>query len=393
MDWLTRLPWIGPRVAAAMRTHAWRAFAHLQEVHWTRLAAAMTFTSFLALFPLLAVTAAVGAALLSRQQLDTLERKISEQIPGIADQININGLVANAGTIGAVAGVALLITGVGWVGSLRDCLRAVWRKDDDGNPIVSRLRDGGVLLGLGVAALVSLAASGFATAAVNQTADRFGLAGHGSGRALLTLVGFCLAVVADFLILTYLLTLLPGVEPPRRSVVVASLIGAVGFELLKVLLSGYLQQVAGKSVYGAFGTPVALLLWFNLMAKLLLYCAAWTATPVHAAAGTGDTGGDSDTGSERGSAPGTGEEDTAAGQAPGKAAEPAAEGAGESAGKSGGSEPGPPGGVSPAGAAKGHAAGAHRWQGRPARRRRTDRHPDDPARRPRTEADGGAARP
>jgi membrane protein len=62
-------------------------------------------------------------------------------------------------------------------------------------------------------------------------------------------------------------------------VVVAGLIGAVGFELLKVLLSGYLHGVAAKSMYGAFGTPVALLLWINFMAKLLLYCAAWTATP------------------------------------------------------------------------------------------------------------------
>ena len=64
--------------------------------------------------------------------------------------------------------------------------------------------------------------------------------------------------------------------------IVAALIGAVGLELLKLLLSSYLQQVAGKSIYGAFGTPVALLLWFNFMAKLLLYCAAWTATPRHA---------------------------------------------------------------------------------------------------------------
>jgi membrane protein len=283
MDWLTNVPWIGPRIAAAMRTHAWRAFAHLQTVHWTRLAAAMTFTSFLSLFPLLALVAAVGAALLSQHQLDTLQHKISEQIPGIADQIDINGLVANAGTIGLIAGVTLLFTGMGWVASLRDCLRAVWHKDDEGhNPVVAKLIDGGVLLGLGAAALLSLAASGFATAAVDWTADKAGLADHGPGRALLTAVGFCIAVLADFLILTYLLTLLPGVEPPRRSVIVAALIGAVGFELLKLLLSGYLQGVAGKNVYGAFGTPVALLIWFNFMAKLLLYCAAWTATPRHA---------------------------------------------------------------------------------------------------------------
>lgn len=310
MDWLTKLPWIGPRIAAIMRTHAWRAFMHLQSVHWTRLAAAMTFTSFLSLFPLLAVVAAVGAALLSQSQLDTLQHKISEQIPGIADQLDINGLVANAGTIGVIAGAALLFTGIGWVGSLRDCLRAVWHKDDEErNPVVAKLVDGGILLGLGAAVLVSLGASGFATAAVNWTADKAGIADNGPGRLLLTLVGFCLAVVADFLILTYLLTLLPGVEPPRRSVVLASLIGAVGFELLKLLLSGYLQGVAGKNVYGAFGTPVALLLWFNFMAKLLLYCAAWTATPQHAPvegeepAGKGGATA-SESGSDRVSAPG-----------------------------------------------------------------------------------------
>ncbi|SHK64672.1 YihY/virulence factor BrkB family protein [Actinacidiphila paucisporea] len=295
MDWLTRIPWIGPRlgpwydrrlkhlVDRVMRTHAWRAFAHLLDVHWTRLAAAMTFTSFLALFPLITVAAAVGAALLTQSQLDRLEHKLTDQIPGIADQIDITGLVANAGTVGLIASGVLLFTGIGWVSSLRDCLRAVWGKDrSDENVVVGKLTDAGILFGLGVAVLVSLGASGFATAAVNWTADRIGLSEHSSGRVLLTVVGYILAVVADFLILLYLLTLMPGVDPPRQPVIVAALIGAVGLEVLKVALASYLQRVAGRNIYGAFGTPVALLLWFNFMAKLLLYCAAWTVTPRHA---------------------------------------------------------------------------------------------------------------
>ncbi|WUH91366.1 YihY/virulence factor BrkB family protein [Streptomyces sp. NBC_00433] len=295
MDWLTRIPWIGPRlgpwydkhlkhrVDRLMLTHAWRAFAHLLDVHWTRLAAAMTFTSFLALFPLITVAAAVGAALLSQSQLDRLEHKLTEQIPGIADQIDITGLVANAGTVGLIASGVLLFTGIGWVSSLRDCLRAVWRKDKTGqNVVLGKLTDAGILFGLGVAVLVSLGASGFATAAVNWTADHIGLSEHSAGRVLLVVVGYVLAVVADFLILLYLLTLMPGVDPPRQPVIVAALIGAVGLEVLKVALASYLQRVAGRNIYGAFGTPVALLLWFNFMAKLLLYCAAWTATPRHA---------------------------------------------------------------------------------------------------------------
>lgn len=280
MDWLTKLPVIGPLVARLMQTHAWRSYETLDRVHWTRLAAAITFISFLALFPLITVAAAIGAALLDQEQLSKLEDRISEQVPGISDQLDVNSLVANAGTIGVVAGALLLVTGIGWVGSLRDCLRAVWELDDEdeGNPVLRKLKDGGVLLGLGAVALASVGASALASTAVGWSADRLGIDRGGASGVLLQVVAIAIAVVADFLVLLYLLTLLPGVHPPRRRLMVAALMGAVGFELLKLLLSGYIQGVASKSMYGAFGVPVALLLWINFSAKLLLFCAAWTAT-------------------------------------------------------------------------------------------------------------------
>ncbi|MFG2337148.1 YihY/virulence factor BrkB family protein [Streptomyces yangpuensis] len=280
MDWLTKLPVIGPLAGRLMRTHAWRSYERLDRVHWTRLAAAITFISFLALFPLIAVAAAVGAALLSEQQLDKLEKTLSEQVPGISDQLNIEGLVANAATIGLVAGALLLFTGIGWVGSMRDCLRAVWDKDDedDGNPIVRKGKDGLVLLGLGAVGLISAAASILGSSAVGKAADWLGIPGEGAGGVLLRAFAFLIGVVAAFLVLLYLLTLLPGVEPPRARLIQAALIGAAGFELLKLLLSGYMRGVASKSMYGAFGVPIALLLWINFMAKLLLYVSAWTAT-------------------------------------------------------------------------------------------------------------------
>ncbi|MFF8607471.1 YihY/virulence factor BrkB family protein [Streptomyces sp. NPDC015346] len=280
MEWLTKLPVIGPWAARLMRTHAWRSYETLDEAHWTRLAAAVTFLSFLALFPLITVAAAIGAALLSREQLDTIEARIAEQVPGISDQLNINALVDNAGTVGIVAGALLLLTGIGWVGSMRDCLRAVWGIDDEdeGNPVVRKGKDAIVLLGLGGVGLGSLAASWLGSTAIGWTADRIGISDRGAGGILLQIAAVAVAAVADFLILLYVLTLLPGVEPPRRRLVVAAVIGAVGFELLKLLLGGYMSGVAAKSMYGAFGVPVALLLWINFTAKLLLYCAAWTAT-------------------------------------------------------------------------------------------------------------------
>ncbi|MER6269198.1 YihY/virulence factor BrkB family protein [Streptomyces sp900105755] len=278
MDWLRKLPVVGPLVGWLMTTHAWRSYERLDRVKWSRLAAAMTFISFVSLFPLLTVGAAIGAATLSASQQQDLQKKIADQVPGISDQLDINSLVQNAGTVGLIAGAVLLFTGINWVGQMRDCLRAVWQlPDKDENPILAKAKDGVILIGFGGAVLVTLAVSTIASAAVGWTGRQLGIAEHSWGSLLLRIAAFLVAVAADFLLLLYVLTLLPGVEPPRRRLLVAALIGAVGFELLKLLLSGYIQGIAGKSMYGAFGVPVALLLWINFTAKIVLYCAAWTA--------------------------------------------------------------------------------------------------------------------
>ncbi|MGW7382087.1 YihY/virulence factor BrkB family protein [Streptomyces sp. NPDC054794] len=280
MDWLKRLPGIGPLVTRLMATHAWRAYERLDRVKWTRLAAAMTFISFIALFPLLTLAAAIAAATLSPSQQQELQKKIADQVPGISNQLDINGLIQNAGTVGLIAGAVLLLTGIGWVGQMRDCLRAVWElPDSERNPLVAKVKDTVILIGLGGAVLATIAISTVASALVGRITDELGIERAGWGSILLHTAAFAVAVLADFLVLLYVLTLLPGVEPTRRRLIVAALIGAVGFELLKLLLSGYIQGVAGKSMYGAFGVPVALLLWINFTSKLLLYCAAWTATP------------------------------------------------------------------------------------------------------------------
>ncbi|MFJ2948392.1 YihY/virulence factor BrkB family protein [Streptomyces sp. NPDC087226] len=280
MDWLKRLPVVGPWTARLMLTHAWRSYERLDRVHWARLAAAMTFRSFVALFPLLTVAAAIGAATLGEERQDALQDKITDQVPGISDQLNVGELVDNAGTVGLIAGAVLLFTGVSWAGSMRECLRAVWElPDEEENPVLRKGKDLGILVGLGGAVVITLIVSTVASALVGRISDAIGLEKGGWGGLVLHIAAFTVAVGADFLLLLYVLTLLPGVEPARRRLIVAALTGAVGFELLKLLLSGYMQGVATKSMYGAFGVPVALLLWINFTAKLVLFCAAWTATP------------------------------------------------------------------------------------------------------------------
>ncbi|WP_181798862.1 YhjD/YihY/BrkB family envelope integrity protein, partial [Streptomyces sp. WELS2] len=164
MDWLKRLPGIGPIVTRLTITHAWRSYERLDRVKWARLAAAMTFVSFVALFPLLTVAAAVAAATLSPARQKIVEQRIADQFPGLSDQLDLTSLVQNAGTVGIIAGAALLFTGIGWVGQVRDCLRAVWELPDQGeNPVLAKVKDTVILLGLGGALLVTLAASTLAS--------------------------------------------------------------------------------------------------------------------------------------------------------------------------------------------------------------------------------------
>lgn len=324
MEWLTRIPLLGPLIARLMRTHAWRAYERLDEVHWSRLAAAITFVSFIAVFPLITVAAAAGAALLSREQVGDLKRELAAQVPGISDRLDIDGLVANAGTVGVIAGALLFLTGVSWVGSLRQCLRAVWGKEEDpGNWLLLKLRDGAVLVGLAVVGFVAMGGSLFASSAVGWSAHRIGIGGD-AGRVLLFAAGLAIAVLADLLLLAYVLTRLPRVHPARRTLLIAGVIGAVGFELLKLLLSGYLQGVASRSVYGAFGVPVAFMLWIDLMAGLLLYCAAWTAVD------------------RTGTDPGTAEAEPGPEPEPGPASRPLNDGASDPEAASGGAPGTPP---------------------------------------------------
>ncbi|WP_110945663.1 YihY/virulence factor BrkB family protein [Streptomyces avicenniae] len=275
METLTRLPWIGPLAAWFFRTRVWHVYEHLDARNWSRLAAAITFTSFVTLFPVLGLVGAIGAALLTDGQLDTVENWVTDQVPGISRELHVRSLFENAGTIGIISLALVLPTGASWVDALRGCLRAVWDlPDPEDNMFLRRGKDIGVLAGLGVVVLVSLAASGLALSGVRQ------LAQFGPGAVLIQVAAYAGAMGVTFLLLSYVLVWLPGVRPPRRAVIVACVIGAVGFEVLKLLISGYLTEVATRSVYGAFGVPIALLVWINLMAKLLLVCCAWTATAV-----------------------------------------------------------------------------------------------------------------
>ena len=90
-----------------------------------------------------------------------------------------------------------------------------------------------------------------------------------------------LALLADTVLFAILLSRLSGAHQPWRQVRTAAFLGAVGFELLKLVGTFLIVRTTQNPVYATFGVIVGLLIWINLVSQLLMFVAAWGPAPPH----------------------------------------------------------------------------------------------------------------
>ena len=77
---------------------------------------------------------------------------------------------------------------------------------------------------------------------------------------------------------------------PRSALVRGALLGAVGFEVLKLGANLLLEQTQGNPAFQAFGVALILLVWINYFSRLVMYAAAWAYTAPAALAQRTDRG-------------------------------------------------------------------------------------------------------
>lgn len=272
-------PRLDPVFDRAKRSTASRALDRYRTQRGSRLAAAITYSAFLSLFPLLVVSVAITAAVLGDSGIEHLRERIQQNVPGLAGKLPLDGIVGNAATIGVVGGVLLVWTGLSWVNAARGCLRTIWAVEDmPGKFAARKLADLGSLVGLGLTAALSISASAATSALADRVLRFFGVASTPPARAFLWLLGAIVGLAASTLMFAYLLAGIPRLRVPRGVLLRTALVAAILFEVTKRLVGVYLDHVAGKTLYGAFGVPVALLLWINITFQAVLFLAAWTAT-------------------------------------------------------------------------------------------------------------------
>lgn len=260
------------------QSQLWRAWKRYGDRRGNRLAGATSFFGFLSMFPLIVLSAAVTGKFLSQDAVDRLKQGIKTNLPGIGDQIDLDSLISNAGTIGLISGASLLLTGLGWIDSLRASIRSMHELDDQpGNPVKLKLTDLGALLGLGAIGLIATAASSVLVGLSDRIVDWMGLDGTWLARWGIGLISIVVGIAAGAALFLYLQTALPRIILPRKVMLIAALAGGIVFYLAQRLGNSYVKNVMGNNAaYGTLALPLALLVWIYLMTRVIMLIAAWT---------------------------------------------------------------------------------------------------------------------
>lgn len=264
--------------------HLVRAGARYTDRHGDHYAAAITYFSVLALFPLILVSvSAIGFVLfLQPDLLDQLKAAITANAPAGLDTL-INPIVDNAvesrGTIGIIGLLGALYTGIGWMSNLRESLSEQWGQPPTAPPIVKKtLFDLLTLVGLGIAMIGSFAISGLVYGFTSTILDLVGLGDQGWARFLLGVVGVLLGLAANWLIFLWVIARLPRRHATLRSAAKAAVLGAVGFEVLKAVMTIYLSSVTASPAGQVIGPFIGLMVFAFFTSRFILFVTAWAAT-------------------------------------------------------------------------------------------------------------------
>jgi membrane protein len=92
------------------------------------------------------------------------------------------------------------------------------------------------------------------------------------------LLGILLGIAGSTVIYGWLMIRLPDVRVSRSIAVRAILLAAVGFEVLKLVGTFYIDRITHSPAGAVIGPVVGVLVWIYLVSRYLLFCVAWAAT-------------------------------------------------------------------------------------------------------------------
>ena len=215
---------------------------------------------------------------------------ISTSLPGLVDTGDGTGgllkpesLVVSPGlnVAGVIAVVVLLLSATSSMAALRTAVRAMFAEHGaGGNAVVGKLRELAGFAGIALAVLVSAVLSLAVTTAASWLLGLVGLSEGAGPELVVRVLGIAVAFVVDAAIFVLVVLVLADLHPPARDLRRGALIAAVGIGVVRVLGTSVVAGSAGNNpLLASFAVLVTLLIWINLIARIVLLAAAYTANP------------------------------------------------------------------------------------------------------------------
>ncbi|MEJ3403337.1 YihY/virulence factor BrkB family protein [Rathayibacter sp. YIM 133350] len=287
--WDPIVAWFTGVMQWVLSTKPARAFLRYQEHHGPMLADSVTYRTLFSIFAGVFLGFAIAGLWLAGNQdaMDALVATLGTAIPGLVGDgglIDPDDLVQplTLSLAGAFALVGLIGAAIGAIRSLRIALRTVSDESDDKTFFLwLTLRDLGLALGFGLALAAAAAVTFLSTTALNVVFDWLGLSTRswmyqGGSQAISILVIFAI----DTAVVAVMFRLLSGLKPNARSLWSGAIIGGVGLTVLQVLSSLFVGGAKSNPLLASFGSLIALLLWINFSAQVILIAFSYIVTGV-----------------------------------------------------------------------------------------------------------------
>lgn len=261
-----------------------RAVQHYVQRRGPILADGVTYRALFSLFAalLLFFTAAAVWLGLNPNELGAVREALDRFIPGLADLVDVDDAVApvSFSIVGAVSLVALIAAALGAIGSLRASIRGLSRQPDDDESfgrVLVRQIGSGVLFGallLVAAALSLLSSSGLeAVAGWIGLPDRTPLV-----VAVARILGAFLALVVNAAAVALAIRVLAGLRLTAGALWAGAVFGGVGLLVLQEFSGLFVRGASANPLLASFAALIALLLWINLSAQVILLAASLAIT-------------------------------------------------------------------------------------------------------------------
>jgi membrane protein len=253
--------------------HFCRAVLRYEEVLGGRLAAAIAYYGFFAVFALVLIGYSIFGFLLKSNValFDVVQRFLRENLPFL----DVQAILDSGKTVGLVGILGLVFTGIGWIEAIRSSQRLIWRLNEQPGYIgIRQAVDLMVLIGILLLLIITVGAVYGLETLLEWLAD-------GRASAALSVISTLLTLGLDMLLAAALLAAVPRLRMTVRRMVPPVLQVGIGIFLLNTVGKSFVGLIQRNPAYGLVASAVGVLFYLYVFNQLLLFGAAWAATSPH----------------------------------------------------------------------------------------------------------------